>query len=367
MATCQSTSMRTYLCLHKESRACDSHTETRQVQKPEHCFTGPPHLSKPHNTKAKAATIPGNGTNVSDDNDNDFMLKLDDQGLGNEDEDSGVSKGPTNEEVWNLIYLFYKNVKTDANGKKQCSDQYYKCYHGASNKTLKITMAMKNNTTSLTNHIKNNFPMLFCFYKALKAQGNTSPSQDEIDLAADCTAMDAEAVVKYISGLEQQSVMIIAAFQSQLDKQKELKFNVSLLLDAWSLPNQYTFLIIIAYYITNDRWLNLKARYITCDEPLSSSYHDLKFKRPFINGHDKAESNVASNRVSSVTSSQATQCKASHEDSDDEDDHHPALDDTTLHSALAALKAVNEATALRKLGGRIVPRSHASTRIPLHI
>ncbi|KAF7430165.1 hypothetical protein PC9H_005865 [Pleurotus ostreatus] len=66
-----------------------------------------------------------------------------------------------------------------------------------------------------------------------------------------------------------------------------------------------------------------------------------------------ADSNVVPNRVRPATSSQATRRKASHEDSDDEDDFHPALDNTALDSALAALKAGNEAAALRKSGGRV--------------
>ncbi|KAG9226778.1 hypothetical protein CCMSSC00406_0009676 [Pleurotus cornucopiae] len=234
-----------------------------------------------------------------------------------------------------MIYLFYEQVTCDSNGKSVPGDQYYRCYHGNPPKTLRITAAMKNSTNSLVGHIQHNFPMLHRLYEAIKARG-TPPTPEELDIAANRAPMNAEAVTKFVTGLEKQSASIVAAFQLQLEKNKaslapmfdqemferllaewmaacdqpfmevdrpelqkllqytfyhgggskeihipnhttmntkimkfgkqalddiivmfaELDSKVSLSLDAWTSPNQYAFLAIVAHFVTNDGCLD---------------------------------------------------------------------------------------------------------------
>ncbi len=61
--------------------------------------------------------------------------------------------------------------------------------------------------------------MLHRLYEALKARG-TPPTPEELDIAANRAPMNAEAVAKFVTGLEKQSASIVAAFQLQLEKNK---------------------------------------------------------------------------------------------------------------------------------------------------
>lgn len=227
----------------------------------------------------------------------------------------------------NHIYLFYELLDDESDTTKVQGDKYYRCYHGNPPKTLRVTAAMKNSTNGLVGHLKTNFPMLHRLYEAIKAR-ETPPTPEELDIAANWVPMNAEAVAKYVTGLEKQSASIVAAFQLQLEKSNpafdqgmferllaewmaacdqpftevdrpelrkllqytfyhgggskefhipnhttmntkimkfgkqaldgiismfaELDSKVSLSLDAWTSPNQYAFLAIIAHFVTND-------------------------------------------------------------------------------------------------------------------
>lgn len=61
--------------------------------------------------------------------------------------------------------------------------------------------------------------MLHRLYEAIKAR-ETPPTPEELDIAANRVPMNAEAVAKYVTGLEKQSASIVAAFQLQLEKSK---------------------------------------------------------------------------------------------------------------------------------------------------
>ncbi|KAG5223531.1 Transposase protein [Salix suchowensis] len=219
-------------------------------------------------TTTRATTAITNDKNDNDNDDKDYEdwpALIDVEDSDNDDDDNFVSNTKAKR---GMIYMFYKQVTTNANSKKNDGNQYFKCFD-SNHKILKITAAMKVQSpdgviTSDEVNIVNRIAKMDteAMAKYVLGLSRSLPPFTEVDRPEFCKLLE---FVSYHSGNTdplhiphrtsmQQKIMKQGA--EAISEMKEmfliLESKVSISLDAWTSSNQYTFLAIIAHYITND-------------------------------------------------------------------------------------------------------------------
>ncbi|KAF5324671.1 hypothetical protein D9611_004416 [Ephemerocybe angulata] len=113
----------------------------------------------------------------------------------------------------NPIYLFFKTVSQDSNGKSEPGSKYYECYHG-NRRIFKITPKMKHNTKHMVEHLQKTFPVFYQLYLVLKARPSP-PTPEEIAVASGASKLSPAQLKEYSKNLESRSGNIIEAFDKQ--------------------------------------------------------------------------------------------------------------------------------------------------------
>ncbi|KAF8237017.1 hypothetical protein L208DRAFT_1249491, partial [Tricholoma matsutake] len=213
----------------------------------------------------------------------------------------------------NPIYYFYKKVEENANGEASIpGDQHFKCLHGTM-KVLTIMKKMKYLLNGLTGNLKSTSAVMYCLYLAMKDCPSDQITVEEIDITSGKKVLDPGVALKWFNKLESANMDIWKAFNKQVnhflstysgteipkrpwnqEKFEDLlvkwivamdqpfytvdepKFHdsmmythhpspnlkiphhdttnvegkISISLDAWTSSNNYTFMAIVAHYVT---------------------------------------------------------------------------------------------------------------------
>ncbi|KAF9541336.1 hypothetical protein CPC08DRAFT_770631 [Agrocybe pediades] len=122
----------------------------------------------------------------------------------------------------NPIHYFYREVERGADGKLgNVGDKHFKCYHG-NQRIITLTKSMKYNLTTLINHLKADFPLMFKLFTILKARSPTEAiTQEEMDVASGKKKLDAaraktlRSSSTWFDNLELASQNLKEAFEQQ--------------------------------------------------------------------------------------------------------------------------------------------------------
>ncbi|KAF9543146.1 hypothetical protein CPC08DRAFT_770290 [Agrocybe pediades] len=116
----------------------------------------------------------------------------------------------------NPIHFFFAQVEHGADGRVgNPGDKHFKCYHG-NQKIITLTKSMKYNLTTLINHLKANFPLMFKLFTILKARSSSEAiTQEEIDVARGKKKLDTQKAKAWFDNLEAASRDIKDAFERQ--------------------------------------------------------------------------------------------------------------------------------------------------------
>ncbi|KAF9494850.1 hypothetical protein BDN71DRAFT_1507353 [Pleurotus eryngii] len=118
----------------------------------------------------------------------------------------------------NPIYYFYVMLIENPEGTSVTGSKYYKSIH--TGKVLQITARMNYSLNGLTNHLKNNVPMMYKLYEVLKARQPALPTEKEKAIASRTKKLSPRGMAKFLQGLKKSDGSISAAFLAQVEKAK---------------------------------------------------------------------------------------------------------------------------------------------------